>query len=113
GFYEHIEHLYEQLCGGLRRIFHQHRIVAAVQGLGARFGIYFGIPEEQKVTSYADAQRHDRAMLLRFYAAAIKHGVYFHDYGAAPCHHGFCAAMQMADVEEALARLDRALAELH
>jgi hypothetical protein len=35
--------------------------------------------------------------------------VYFHDYGGAACHHGFCAAMTLADVDEVLRRLDDAL----
>jgi hypothetical protein len=38
--------------------------------------------------------------------------VYFHDYGGGACHHGFCASMTLADVDEALARLDRAIASL-
>ena len=49
---------------------------------------------------------------LRACVAAIEEGVYFHDYGGAACHHGFCAAMTQADVDEALARLDRALAKV-
>jgi glutamate-1-semialdehyde 2,1-aminomutase len=111
GFYQHIQKIAEQLCGGLRTLFARHGLPVRVQGLGARFGMYFGIPPDVPVTSYADAQRHDKAALMRFYAAANRHGVYFHDYGGAPCHHGFCAAMQPADVAEALARLDRAAAE--
>jgi glutamate-1-semialdehyde 2,1-aminomutase len=51
-------------------------------------------------------------MMLRFIKAAIEHGVYFHDYGGGPCHHGFCAATTLADVDEILNRLDRAVATL-
>ena len=58
----------------------------------------------------ADAQRHDKEQMLRFIAAANRHGVYFHDYGGGACHHGFCAAMSIADTREALDRLDRSLA---
>jgi hypothetical protein len=47
--------------------------------------------------------------MLRFVAAAIDHGVYFHDYGGAACHHGFCAAMTLADADEVLLRLDDAV----
>jgi hypothetical protein len=50
--------------------------------------------------------------MLRFIRAAIEHGVYFHDYGGGPCHHGFCAAMQETDVDDALQRLDGAIASL-
>jgi glutamate-1-semialdehyde 2,1-aminomutase len=106
GFYDHINAVAERLCSGLRRLFAKHGIVARVQGLGARFGIYFGLTEE--VRSYRDAVRHDREQMLRFVAAAIEQGVYFHDYGGAACHHGFCAAMTLTDADDALGRLEDA-----
>jgi glutamate-1-semialdehyde 2,1-aminomutase len=107
GFYDHINTLAERLYSGLRDILARRSITARVQGLGARFGIYFGITDE--VRSYRDALKHDRARMLKFVAAAIRSGVYFHDYGGAACHHGFCATMTLADVEEALGRLDDAV----
>jgi glutamate-1-semialdehyde 2,1-aminomutase len=110
GFYEHINTVAERLYGGLQAIFDRHGVVARVQGLGARFGIYFGVMGT--VTSYRDAVTHQRERMLDFVAAAIRHGVYFHDYGGAACHHGFCAAMTMGDVEDALSRLDETAREL-
>lgn len=111
-FYDHIRAISEELQSGLRGLFEKHSITARVQGLGARFGIYFSVPAEREVTDFAQAQQHDRSMLLRFYKAAIENGVYFHDYNGAPCHHGFCAAMSSADVSETLRRLDVALVKL-
>jgi glutamate-1-semialdehyde 2,1-aminomutase len=110
GFYDHIRAVAGQLFFGLQSLFDRHRMAARVQGLGARFGIYFGIGQE--VTNYRDAVRHHRDRMLRFVASAIRHGVYFHDYGGAACHHGFCAAMTLADVDEALRRLDGAIQEM-
>jgi glutamate-1-semialdehyde 2,1-aminomutase len=110
GFYDHIGSLAKRLYAGLQEIFDRHRVRARVQGLGARFGIYFGIAEE--VRSYRDAVGHHREQMLRFVASAIGHGVYFHDYGGAACHHGFCAAMTLGDVDEALGRLDDAVAKM-
>jgi glutamate-1-semialdehyde 2,1-aminomutase len=107
GFYDHIFHVAERLYGGLREIFTRHKIAARVQGLGARFGVYFGVSEP--VNNYRDALKHHREQMLRFIAAAIGHGVYFHDYGGAACHHGFCAAMTLKDVDEVLDRLDNAV----
>jgi glutamate-1-semialdehyde 2,1-aminomutase len=109
GFHEHIHAVAGRLYAGLQGLFDRHRVQARVQGLGARFGIYFGIRDP--VCSYRDAIKHHREQMLRFVAAAIRHGVYFHDYGGAPCHHGFCAVMTLAEVDETLKRLDGALAE--
>jgi glutamate-1-semialdehyde 2,1-aminomutase len=107
GFYEHIHLLAQRLSGGMNELFARHGVAAAVQGLGARFGIYFGI--DRPIHGYRDAVLHQRQQMLRFVAAAIHHGVYFHDYGGAACHHGFCAAMTLPDVDEALTRLDQAI----
>src|SRR5258706_16258028 len=107
GFYEHIHAVAARLYPGLQAIFDKHGIQARVQGLGARFGIYFGLKEE--IRNYDQVQRHDREMMLRFIAAAIEHGVYFHDYGGAACHHGFCGAMTRQDAEETLERLEAAI----
>jgi glutamate-1-semialdehyde 2,1-aminomutase len=110
GFYDHINAVADRLYGGLNDIFARHGVDARAQGLGARFGIYFGVPGP--VSNYRDAVKHQRERMLRFVAAAIGHGVYFHDYGGAACHHGFCAAMTLADAAEALDRLDGAVRQL-
>jgi glutamate-1-semialdehyde 2,1-aminomutase len=109
GFYRHIDEIARRLYDGLNDIFGRRGVAARVQGLGACFGVYFGVNGE--VRSYRDAVRHRREQMLRFVRAAIGRGVYFHDYGGAACHHGFCAAMTIADVDEALQRLDDALAD--
>jgi glutamate-1-semialdehyde 2,1-aminomutase len=106
-FYAHIHAISDQLLDGLTMLFARHGIRAHVQGLGARFGVYFGLKAEAH--NYRDAVTHQRSEMLRFIKAAIEHGVYFHDYGGAACHHGFCAAMTANDVEETLRRLDAAL----
>jgi glutamate-1-semialdehyde 2,1-aminomutase len=110
GFYDHVNALAGRLYNGLNALFERHGVAARAQGLGARFGIYFGVPG--KVRSYRDAVRHHREQMLRFVAAAIGHGVYFHDYGGAACHHGFCAAMTLAEADEVLNRLDDAVRQL-
>lgn len=110
GFYDHIHSVAERLYSGLNAILREEGVPGRVEGLGARFGIYFGV--EGEIRGYRDAVRHQREMMLRFIAAAIEHGVYFHDYGGGACHHGFCAAMTEADVDEALERLRAAVGSL-
>jgi len=109
-FYPHIHAVAEALFTGMNEVFQRHGVPGQVRGLGARFGIYFGI--EGPIRNYADAQQHDRQQMLRFIAAAIDEGVYFHDYGGAACHHGFCAAMTLDVVQETLEKLDRAVRRL-
>jgi glutamate-1-semialdehyde 2,1-aminomutase len=108
GFYDHINAVARKLCDGLNALFARHKIAAQVQGLGARFGIYFGVDGTPR--NYRDVVHHHREQMLAFIRAAIGNGVYFHDYGGAACHHGFCAAMTVADVDEVLRRLDEAMA---
>ncbi len=110
GFYEHIHAVANRLLPGMNGIFERHNVNGRVQGLGARFGVYFGVTGELR--SYRDAVKHQRETMLQFIASAIKHGVYFHDYGGSACHHGFCSAMTLADADEALDRLDRAVGEM-
>ena len=110
GFYDHIRAVAERLYAGLGDVFTRRGMAARVQGLGARFGIYFGIADP--VRDYRDAVKHQREQMLRFIKSAIAHGVYFHDYGGAACHHGFCAAMTLTDADEALNRLDDAVKDL-
>ena len=100
---------FDFFVSGLNEIFERHGLNAYVRGLGARFGIYFAAPD---ISDYRGALAHDRPQMLRFVQAAIEHGVYFHDYGGAACHHGFCAATTSADVTETLSRLDRAVLSL-
>lgn len=109
GFYVHIQAIAHQLLGGMNQLFERHGVAGYVRGLGARFGIYFAAPN---VRDYRSALVHDREQMLRFIRAAIEQGVYFHDYGGAACHHGFCAAMTHDDVAETLTRLERAVAAL-
>ncbi len=110
GFYDYIAVVADRLYGGLNAIFERHGVPGRVQGLGARFGVYFGVGG--KVAAYRDVLKHHRETMLRFVAAALRRGVYFHDYGGAACHHGFCHATTLADVDETLGRLDDAVSSL-
>ena len=110
GFYDHINSIAHRLYEGMNTLFDRYHPSGRVQGLGARFGVYFGI--ERPLRGYRDAVQQQRTEMLRFIAAAVRHGVYFHDYGGAACHHGFCAAMTMSDVDETLGRLKTAIQEM-
>jgi glutamate-1-semialdehyde 2,1-aminomutase len=110
GFYDHLFAIGDRLCAGINSVFERHDVPGRALGLGARFGIYFGV--DDKPQDFRDALQHSRKWMLRFIAAAIEHGVYFHDYGGGACHHGFCSAMTVADVDQTLDRLEAAVLAL-
>jgi len=78
-----------------------------VQGVGARFGLLFGLDEEPR--DYRDVARQDLDMMRRFHLACLRRGVYLHYLSP---HHGYSSAHTMADVEETLNVMDDAAGEL-
>jgi glutamate-1-semialdehyde 2,1-aminomutase len=108
GFYDSIFANATRLYTGLQGLFDAHQVPARVQGLGARFGIFFGITKEVK--NYQEAARIDGDLGLRFIRACFERGVYFHNYGKiALGHHGFSAAHTAADITETLGRVEDAV----
>jgi glutamate-1-semialdehyde 2,1-aminomutase len=111
GFYDHIYAVAEHLYSGMSELFSRAEIPARVQGLGARFGIFFGFTEE--VRHFSDTLNHDGAMAAEFMRACARRGVYFHSYGKlAGGHHGISSAHTIQDIDEALNRIESALKEI-
>ena len=111
GFYDHIYATAAQLYDGIAALFAEAGLDGRVQGLGGRFGIFFGI--DGPAESYADALRRDQELTSRFVAACGRHGVYFHDYGSIVVgHHGISATHGTEDIAEALERIRAALSDL-
>ena len=100
GFYDHLTALADRLYPGMNAIFQRRGFSARLQGLGARFGLYFGFTDE--VRTYRDTARQDTALALRFFRGMVERGVYFCDAGGKPMHHGFSAAHTLADVDRVL-----------
>ncbi|MDQ6834067.1 MAG: aminotransferase class III-fold pyridoxal phosphate-dependent enzyme, partial [Chloroflexota bacterium] len=94
----------------LQDIFDRARLPARVQGIGARFGLFFGVDPTVPITTYAQAAAHDPALAGRFIGAALMHGVYIHGYSAAyaPGHAGISLTHTRAVLSDALERLEAA-----
>ena len=99
GFYEHINALADRLYKGMTEALRVTGVPAILQGIGARFGVYFGVTEP--VTNYRQTVLVNREMEIRFILGCVKRGLYFHDYGHT-MHHGFSSQHTMADIDEAL-----------
>ena len=77
---------------------------------GARFGLLLGVDREPQ--NYSDTFPHRRDLMLAFVRQTAARGVYFHDYGGGPCHHGFSAAHTGADLDRVLEVVEEVLADM-
>ena len=102
GIFERINATGDAFYRDMQDIFDRTGVPARVQGMGARFGIYFGIT--QPVRTWTDALGHDHELNRRFAAGCIERGVYFHGYTrqGPPGHAGFSLAHSDEDFAETL-----------
>ena len=107
GFWKTINGLGEVLFGELQQIAARSRVPVRFQHHGSRFGIIFGTREP--VTNYQQALVHDPELMLEFCRQTTRRGVYFHDYGGGPCHHGYSLAHSLPDIHQALSVIDDSL----
>jgi glutamate-1-semialdehyde 2,1-aminomutase len=107
GFYAHLDALGEQLYAGMRDIVDRRGIAAWVQGVGARFGLLFGLDKEPR--NYRDVAKQDIEMMRRFHLACLERGVYLHYVSP---HHGYSSAHTLDDVEETLNVIEDAVKNL-
>lgn len=105
GFYEHLQALGDCLYAGMRDILARRGARAWVQGVGARFGLYFGLDAEPR--NYREMSAQDMAAMGRFHRECLRRGVYLHHVSP---HHGFSGAHTMGDIEETLDVMDDAMA---
>jgi glutamate-1-semialdehyde 2,1-aminomutase len=106
GVYDTLLENAETFYRDLQRIFDNRGIPATVQGLGARFGIYFGVTDP--VRNFADANLHDHELNEQFVRGCLERGVYFHAYNraGAPGHCGFSLSHTREDFDTALNVID-------
>lgn len=112
GVYDALNALAGSFYRDLQGIFDRHGVPVMVQGLGARFGLYFG--RREPVTTYADAAAHDHDLHRRFVVACLARGLYLPAYTkqGPPGHNGFSLAHTPAVLADALAIMDGAAGSL-
>jgi glutamate-1-semialdehyde 2,1-aminomutase len=103
GFYDRLLALHERLARGLRAAFAAAGLPVRVQGVGARFGLYFGLDPEREVTTYREAGRMDKALQQAFCREMAARGVYV----APAWHHGLCAMHTDALVDQIVDRAEQ------
>lgn len=102
GLREQHDYFYPQL----QQAFDRAGLPVRVQAYGARFSLLFGLDREP--TDYRHATTWDREMAKRFFREALTEGIYFHF----AWHHGFSSQHTRADLDRALAGIERAAARV-
>lgn len=109
GFYERIELIGKKLFTGIDTLMSKHKIPGHVRGVGARFGIYFGVENTKDDFDFRKvAAAHDRVTYKKFVTECVRNGLWFHDTAGpvSPAHYGFTITHSERDIEETLERLD-------
>ena len=107
GFWKTIGGLGEVLFTELEEIARRSPVPVRFQHHGSRFGIIFGTREP--VTNYSQALVHDPETMIEFCRQTTARGVYFHDYGGSPCHHGYSLAHSLEEIHQAVSAIDDSL----
>ena len=90
-----------------------HSLKGILLGLGARFGLFFGL--EHKTYDYREAAAAYKAKSgRRFVELAVEKKLYFHDYGdgLTPMHSGITAAHDKPILDKTLNILDGVFAQM-
>ena len=77
---------------------------------GARFNVVLG--RTTPALRYEDSFCHDCDIMLALIRACWQRGVYFHDYGGPPVHHGYSIAHTPGDIDTVLNVIEEGLKEI-
>jgi glutamate-1-semialdehyde aminotransferase len=95
---------------GIDRIIRDRGLNMIVPHHGARFDVVLGRTDPPQ--QYTDTFCHDKQVMLKLVRGCIERGVYFHDYGGSPVHHGYSIQHSIEDIDRVLNVLDDVLREL-
>jgi glutamate-1-semialdehyde 2,1-aminomutase len=110
GFFAHLRKLEDAFHAGVDRIIRDRDLAMIVPHHGARFNILLG--RRTPAVRYEDTFCHDKALMLKFIKGCYDRGVYFHDYGGSPAHHGYSVQHTLADINRVLEVMDEVLGKL-
>ena len=109
-FYSHLRKLEGRFHSGMDRIIQARDLDMIVPHHGARFNILLG--RRTPAVRYEDTFCHDKALMLAIIKGCYDRGIYFHDYGGGPAHHGFSVQHSLEDIDRVLDVLDHVLGKL-
>jgi glutamate-1-semialdehyde 2,1-aminomutase len=115
GFYDHIETIGNTLYQGINDLFKKHGIQGHARGVGARFGIYFGVEDPEDDYNFRKvAEQIDKATLKKFIHECLPAGLFFHDTAGpvSPAHYGVTSQHTLEDINITLDKMDGIFAKI-
>jgi glutamate-1-semialdehyde 2,1-aminomutase len=109
-FYSHLRKLEGAFHSGVDQIIKTGDLGMIVPHHGARFNILLG--RRTPAVRYEDTFCHDKGLMLKIIKGCYDRGVYFHDYGGGPAHHGFSVQHTVQDIARVLDVLAEVLGKL-
>jgi glutamate-1-semialdehyde 2,1-aminomutase len=109
-FYSHLRKLEGAFHSGVDQIIQTNDLGMIVPHHGARFNILLG--RRTPALRYEDTFCHDKGLMLKIIKGCYDRGVYFHDYGGGPAHHGFSVQHTVQDIARVLDVLAEVLGKL-
>ena len=106
-FYPYLQDIGNQFYDGINHIIEKYNLNMIVPHYGARFNILIGSKTPAK--RYEETFCHDNQLFLEILKACWEHGIYFHDYGGGPAHHGFSIQHNSEDINLVLNVLEDVL----
>jgi len=108
-FYPKLYETGDRLYTGMNRIIKENDLDMVIPYYGARFNILMG--RKTPARNYEETFCHDNKAFLAILKKCFDKGVYFHDYGGAPSHHGYSIQHTMEDISFVLNTLQEVLSQ--
>jgi len=106
-FYSTLQKLERQFHSGMDEFIRKHDLNMVVPNFGARFNILLG--RKTPARNYKETFCHDHQVFLSILKECFENGVYFHDYGGGPVHHGYSIQHTSDDISHVLEVVEEAL----
>jgi glutamate-1-semialdehyde 2,1-aminomutase len=106
-FYQRLSEIGNQFYTGLHKIIIENDLNMVLTSYGARFNMILGRKTPAK--KYEETFCHNNGIFLKILKECFDNGVYFHDYGGGPAHHGFCIQHTNDDISLVLNVLEKVL----
>lgn len=108
-FYPTLQKREQQFHAGIDKVIEENDLTVVVPHHGARFNILLGRTEP--ASRYEETFCHNQEVFLKILKACWDRGVYFHDYGGGPLHHGYSIQHTEDDINTVLQVLETVLLE--